>query len=37
VERGLYSLLRAAVRGRLEQEFLPAEVVAEAVGRWREG
>jgi hypothetical protein len=37
VERGLYSLLRAAVRGRLEQEFLPARVVAEAVGRWWEG
>jgi hypothetical protein len=37
MERGLYSLLRAAVRGRLEQEFLPAGVVAEAVGRWREG
>ena len=37
VERGLYSQLRAAVRGRLEEEFLPAGVMAEAVGRWREG
>jgi hypothetical protein len=36
-EEGLYYLLREAERGRLEQEFLPASVVGEAVVRWREG
>lgn len=34
-ERELYGVLRGAVRGRLEQEFLPATLVAEVVGRWR--
>jgi hypothetical protein len=36
-ERELYAFLRAAARGRLEQEFLPVAIVAEALGRWREG
>jgi hypothetical protein len=36
-ERELYSILRGAARGRLEQEFLAPSLVAEVVGRWRKG
>jgi hypothetical protein len=34
-EAALYECLRAAERGRLEQEFLPAQLVADELRRWR--
>lgn len=34
-EQALYSLLRTSERGRLEQEFLPRELVSEAFHGWR--
>ena len=36
-ERELYNLLLTAARGRLEQEFLPIDLVHGAVGSWRQG
>jgi len=34
-EQALYSMLRSSERGRLEQEFLPARLVAETLLAWR--
>ena len=34
VERQLYALILRDARGRLEQEFLPENIVHEAIDRW---